>query len=68
MWTEWMHNWIKTQLTDEQQKYKPARKTSIFNAWVYSHFGGRHFVMAMWQTDMTWAPTPELLNSDYNGA
>ena len=24
--------------------------------------------MAMWQTGMTWAPTPELLNSDYNGA
>ena len=68
MWTEWMHNWIKTQLTDEQQKYKPAKKTSIFNAWVYSTFGGRHFVMAMWQTGMTWAPTPQLLNSDYNGA
>ena len=24
--------------------------------------------MAIWQTGITWAPPPELLNSDYNGA
>ena len=63
-----MRQWLAEELTEEQQKLKHAKKTSIFNAWVYHHFGGKHFVMAMWQTGMTWAPTPELLNSNYNGS
>ena len=45
-----------------------SKKTSIFSAWVYMNVGGKNFVMAMWQTGITWAPTPGLLNSDFNGA
>ena len=68
LWTDWMHQWLSTQLTPEQQVKKPNEKTSIFGAWVYREFGGKHFVFAMWQTGLTWAPTPELINSNYNGA
>ena len=68
MWTDWMHQWMLTQLTPEQQTQKTSSKTSIFNAWVYRDFGGKHFVMAMWQTGLTWAPSRDLLNHDYNGA
>ena len=68
MWTLWMRQWLRDELTKEQQKKEYFKQTSIFTAWVYQHFGGQHFVMAMWQTGITWSPTPELLNSNYNGA
>ena len=63
-----MKEWMAKELTPTQQNKAHSKKTSIFNAWVYNNLGGKNFVMAMWQTGMTWAPTPELLNSTYNGA
>ena len=36
--------------------------------WVYKNVGGKHFVMAIWQTGITWAPPVELLNNNINGA
>jgi hypothetical protein len=30
--------------------------------------GGKHFVMAVWQTGMTWAPPSDLLNTIFNAA
>ena len=68
MWTDWAKDWMAGELTPEQQKLAHNKKTSIFNAWIFSHMGGKNFVMAMWQTGMTWAPTPQLLNADFNGA
>ena len=29
--------------------------------------GGKNFIMAVWQTGMTWAPTPALLDTNSNG-
>ena len=68
MWTDWARDWMAENLTPEQQKLAHSKKTSIFNAWIFSNMGGKNFVMAMWQTGITWAPTPQLLNADYNGA
>ena len=68
MWTDWAREWMAKELTPAQHKLAHSRKTSIFTAWIFSHMGGKNFVMALWQTGMTWAPTPELLNADYDGA
>ena len=68
MWTSWASEWMAKELTPAQHKLAHNKKTSIFNAWIFSHMGGKNFVMAMWQTGMTWAPTPQLLNENYDGA
>ena len=68
MWNNWQREWMDQELTETQQQKKHCRKTSIFHAWVFAHMGGKNFVMAIWQTGMTWAPSPDLLNSDFNGA
>ena len=63
-----MHAWIAEELIGEQKKKRWAQKTSIFDVWVHHNVGGKHFVMAIWQTGITWAPTAQMLRSDYNGA
>ena len=68
MWTDWASEWMAKELTPAQHKLKHSKKTSIFTAWIFSNMGGKNFVMAMWQTGMTWAPTPQLLNENYDGA
>ena len=68
MWTSWQRDWIKTEATDKQKKKDKSKQTSIFNAWAYQNVGGLPFVMAAWQTGMSWAPPLELLNSNTNGA
>ena len=32
------------------------------------NMGGKSFIMGVWQTGVTWAPTPEQLNTNCNGA
>jgi hypothetical protein len=69
MYNAWMHEWLDgDNLTSEQRRLKQNKKTSIFAAHLYSNFGGKHFVMALWQTGIQWAPTPEMIRDDYNGA
>ena len=68
MWTTWQREWFAKELTKAQWKKKWHEKTSIFNAWCWNTLGGQHFVMALWQTGMTWAPWPDLLNTNFNGA
>ena len=68
MWTTWQREWFAKQLTEAQWKKKWHEKTSIFNAWCWNTLGGQHFVMALWQTGMIWAPWPDLLNTNFNGA
>ena len=68
MWNQWARKWMAEELTPEQRKRTHIRKTSIFSAWVFSQMGGKNFVMAIWQTGMTWAPSSDLLNSNFNGA
>ena len=40
----------------------------MFNAYLHNNFGSKHFIMAIWQTGVQWAPTPEILQTNYNGA
>ena len=68
MWTTWQKEWFAKELTPAQTKKNWREKTSIFNGWCWKTLGGKHFVMAVWQTGMTWAPTPELLNTNFNCA
>ena len=70
MWTTWMHQWIRSdgELTEDQRRKSTAAKTSLFNVWVHQNIGGKQFVMAVWQTGITWAPPPRLLETDYTGA
>ena len=68
MWNTWMQDWLDTEATDAQKQRRRPQQTSIFSAWVYRNMGGKHFVMAIWQTGITWAPPTELLNNDINGA
>jgi hypothetical protein len=68
MFTAWMDEWIARELTLEQRKRARNRQTSIFAAYIKNEIGGKHFVMAVWQTGITWAPSPELVENDYAGA
>ena len=75
MHNAWMHEWFNGKdehgvwnLTEEQH-YKPERKkTSIFGTYLNNNFGGKKFVMALWQTGIQWAPPQELLDRSHNGA
>jgi hypothetical protein len=69
MHNTWMHEWLDgDNLTSNQRQKSESKKTSIFSAYLYREFGGKHFVMALWQTGIQWAPTPEMIADDYNGA
>ncbi len=65
MYTQWMHVWMHENLTEAQKKKPTSGQTSIFAAYLYQNFGGKHMVQALWQTGMTWAPPAD---SDPNGA
>ena len=40
----------------------------MFGAYLRNNFGGKAFVMALWQTGVTWAPTAHLNETNYDGA
>ena len=67
MWRTWEHEWIERECTVVQKQRKWARQTSLFLAWANNNLGGKHFIIALWQTGISWAPTPEML-VDQNGA
>ena len=68
LWRQWQKEWFEKHLTQKQRRKPWRKRTSIWNAWCFKNVGGGHFVMAVWQTGITWAPSPELLNSDFKGA
>ena len=68
MWTTWQREWFAKELTPAQWNKQWREKTCIFTGWCWRTLGGKHFVMAVWQTGMTWAPPPELLSTNFNGA
>jgi hypothetical protein len=68
MHNKWMHEWLEKNLTSEQRCQTQNKKTSIFAAYLNREFGGKRFVMALWQTGIQWAPTPEMIRDDHNGA
>ena len=75
MYRTWMNEWFtnsdnrnKHPLTAEQAARPRSNKTSIFHAHVKNEYGGKHFVMAVWQLGITWAPSQKLLHTNYGGA
>ena len=48
-YVEWMHEWIRTELREDQKGKKHCSKTSIFAAYVRNTFGSKAFLMAMLQ-------------------
>ena len=48
-YVEWMHEWIRTELRQDQKGKKHNSKTSIFAAYVRNTFGSKAFLMAMLQ-------------------
>ena len=68
LWTQCMHQWMAENLTPEQKERVTSRKTRIFSAHVKHTYGGKHFVMALWQTGITWLPTPEEIASNEEAA
>ena len=68
MYTSWMHDWCSENLTDNQRGQKGNKQSSIFAAYLHNNFGNKHFVMALWETGVQWAPPPQMLKDDYSGA
>jgi hypothetical protein len=68
IYTEWMHDWLEANLTEEQQTYKFSRRSSIFAAWMKQRYGGKLFLMALLETGITWAPSKQLLEIDNDDA
>ena len=57
VYTEWMHEWLRTMLRDDQLRKTTSQKTSIFNAYVKKTFGGKAFVIAVLQCGSTLMPS-----------
>ena len=54
IWNEWCNDFLRNELNAEQQSYNRMRKTSIFSAYMRSHYGSKAFVFALLQTGMIW--------------
>ena len=57
VYTDWMHEWLRTKLTPEQEVKPTRQKTSIFNAYVKKTFGGKAFIVAVLQCGSTLMPS-----------
>jgi hypothetical protein len=69
MYRQWMNEWLSTpgNLTAEQAQRRRNRLTSMFAAYIKNTVGGKNFLMAVWQSGITWAPSAELLHTNYGG-
>ena len=56
------------RLREDQLRKSQSEESSSFHSYLYSNFGGKHFVMALWQTGMEWASTSEKRRDDHEGA
>jgi hypothetical protein len=68
MHASWLQDFLDNELTAEQQRYKRNRQTSAFGAYLKNNFGGKAFVMALWQIGISWAPTTHMRETNYDGA
>ena len=68
MHAKWLQDFLDNKLTAEQQLYKRRSLTSNFGAYLKNNFGGKAFVMALWQTGISWAPTTHMTETNYDGA
>ena len=67
-----MHNhWFRDfheNMSDEQRGKAPKFRSSIFNTYLHKNFGGKKWIMAVWQSGISWAPPPDMMENDRNGA
>ena len=68
MFKTWMNDFLREKLTAEQKKKDHSKQTSMFAAYMKNNFGGKPFVMGLWQTGIQWAPPTSMLTTDHNGA
>ena len=68
MHADWLDDFCANEMTHEQKKKKRSSQSSAFNAYLWRNFGGTAFVMAVWQTGISWAPSAHMMNNNYNGA
>ena len=67
MYNQWLNDFREYELDSVQQTKSSSDQSSIFRAYLYKNCGGIHFVMAVWQTGLTWL-VPEHLANDNRGA
>ena len=68
MYTDWMHDWMANEQTKQQRLCKGRQQSSNFAADLHNNFGGKHFVMALWQTGLQWSPPLGMVQYNYHGA
>ena len=68
MYADWFRDFQEYELTEEQKLKPHSKQTSAFTAYLKNNFGGKAFIMALWQTGITWAPTRSMEETNYNGA
>ena len=55
-WNTMMNEWLATNLRSDQEELKTARKTSIFGAYLNRTYGSKQFVIAIWESGLSWCP------------
>lgn len=55
-------------MTDAQRARPTNKRSSIFNTFLHNNFGGKRWIMAVWQTGITWAPPLDMMMDDRRGA
>ena len=68
MHAQWMDQWLAKELTEEQRGKPRNKQTSMFSAYLKKEFGGKHFVMALWRTGITWVPSCAMIQENPDGA
>ena len=63
MYNEWLNDFREFQLNDYQKMKSSNQQASIFRAYLHKNCGGLYFVMAVWQTGLTWLVPEELANN-----
>ena len=53
---------------DERNDGSGASEHYDFGAYLKNSFGGKAFVMGLWQTGITWAPTTHMTETNFDGA
>ena len=60
---DWMDEWLANNLEEYQRKKPRYKQTSIWNAYLRSEYGGKHFMMALLETGIVWGPSLNLFQA-----
>ena len=68
MYHNWLNEFAQKEMTKEQRAKPHRSRASIFNAVLQRNFGGKQWIMAVWQYGITWVPDPDIMERDRHGA